>query len=150
EVQGRDAYWAAVSDDGRTAISVELGKAVRFHDLTTGKVTHEHADAHPRPIVLSPAGDKMVCIDGTVRNVADRKELFHLGWVYESKPGVRCGADGRRLVAAVRAKSLGTALLDSPPAEEITVFDVVEGKELRRFGRRFGKHYTVDAAALSC
>jgi hypothetical protein len=40
-------------------------------------------------------------------------------------------------------------LLDSPPAEEITVFDVIEGKELRRFGRRVGKRYTIDAAALS-
>src|SRR5262249_40548057 len=68
----------------------------------------------------------------------------------ESKRSVRLGGDGRRFVAAVTAKSPGTDLLDSPPAEEITVFDVVEGKELRRFGRRFGKHYTVDAAALSC
>jgi WD40 repeat protein len=151
ELKGRDSYWTAVSDDGKTAVSVELGKAVRFHDLTTGKVIQEGADLYHRPIALSPAGDKMVRLDGALMNVADRKELMKVGRINGSNPSVRFSADGRRLVAAVVAKSPygDFDMRNDPPAEEVAVIDVIKGKELRRFGQRTGRYYALDAAALS-
>ncbi len=149
ELQGPDAFWTAVSDNGKTALSVELGKSLRFHDLSTGKVTHEGPDAYHRPIALSPAGDTMVCSDGTLMNVADRKELLHIGRIYAPNPSVRFSADGRRLVAAVVAKGPYKDFLSDPPAEEIAVIDPIEGKELRRFGKTVGKYHALDAAALS-
>jgi hypothetical protein len=149
ELKGPDTFWRTVSADGKTALSADAkGKSVRFHDLATGKITHENANAAENwPIVLSPAGDKMVCADGTLMNVVDRKKLLnvgHLGW---PNPSVRFSADGRLLIAAVvRPEKL---VLDEPPAEEIAVFDAVQGKELRRFGKRVETSYAIDAAALS-
>jgi WD40 repeat protein len=149
KLQGRDTFWTIVSDNGKTALSIELGKAVRFHDLSTGKVTREDADGFYRPIALSPDGDKVIRSNGTLMHVADRKQLLDVGRVYESNPSVRFSADGRRLVAAVVEKGPGKEFLNDPPAEEIAVFDAIAGKELRRFGRKVGIYYTIAAAALS-
>jgi RNA polymerase sigma factor (sigma-70 family) len=147
--RSRNSFWTALSDDGKTALSIEWDKALRFHDLTTGKVIREDPSLFHRPIALSPAGDKMVCTDGTLVTVADHKELFKVGHLGGSNPWVRFRVDGRRLVAAVVAQGPEKLFLNDPPAEEIAVFDVIEGKELRRFGKREGKYYALDAAALS-
>jgi WD40 repeat protein len=148
KLQGRDAYWKAVSDNGKMALSFdEKGKSFRFHDLATGKITHEVANAaNIPPIALSPANDKTVCSDGTLRNAADRKELLHLGW---RNRGVSFSADGRRLVAAVMSKATAKLPLGDPPTEEIAVIDPIEGKELRRFGMQVGKFHAIDTVALS-
>jgi WD40 repeat protein len=149
ELEPRAAFWMTVSDDGTTAISADEKRtqSARFHDLATGKITREIADsASNKPIVLSPTGDKMVCYHGDVINVADRKKLFDIGTVYRTNPSIAFSADGRTLIAAVVAK---IALLCDTPADEIAVFDVTEGKELRRFGKDPGSRYVIDAAALS-
>jgi WD40 repeat protein len=152
------AFWTAASDDGKTAISVDPKRqSIRLHDLTTGKVTHEVKVANAAsnwPILLSPAGDKMVSRDGNLsnvhlRNVADSKMLLHIGRVYFVNPSVSFSADGRRLVAAVVANSPDKGLLVDPPAEEIAVIDPIQGKELRRFGKSIEKFRPIDAAALS-
>jgi RNA polymerase sigma factor (sigma-70 family) len=150
ELQGPDQFWRIASTDGKTALSVDLkGLSVRFHDLPTGKVTREIArGAYNQPIALSPAGDKMVCWDGTVMNIADGKELFNLGHLgSRPNPSVRFSADGRRLIATVVSPE--RLLLNDPPAEAIAVFDAIEGKELRQFGKKDGPLYAIDAAALS-
>jgi WD40 repeat protein/DNA-directed RNA polymerase specialized sigma24 family protein len=146
--QGPDSYWMAASDDGKTALSVDAkGKSVRFHDLATGKVTHEVADwAYIPLLVLSPAGDKMVSADGTLMNVVDRKERLNVGRLGWPNPSARFSADGRTLVAAVVGH---LDLTSGPPAEEIAVFDATLGKELRRFGNVVGKFHAIDAAGLS-
>lgn len=152
KLQNPDEFWNAVSDNGKTALSVDQkGKSVRFHDLITGKITHEVANAaYHAPIVHSPAADKMVCSDGNLRNAADRKELLRIGRIGWPNRSVKFSADGRRLVAAVVAKSPYKIYLSDPPAEEIAVIDPIEGKELRRFGKRIGtEFYVIDAAALS-
>jgi WD40 repeat protein len=153
KLQGPDEFWKGVSDDGKTAFSVDLkGKSVRFHDLATGKITREVADgAYNPPIVLSPAGDQMVCSDGNLRNAADRKELLEIGRIGAPNLSVKFSEDGRRLVAAVVAKGPydHLDLRSDPPAEEIAVIDPIEGKELQRFGKREEKFYAIDTAALS-
>ncbi len=151
KLQGPNEFWKGVADDGKTAFSVDLkGTSARFHDLTTGKVIREIADgAYHQPLALSPAGDKMVCSDGTLRNAADGKEVLKIGRVYGSNPSVKFSADGRRLIAAVTAKGPHGDFDPrcDPPAEEIAVVDAIEGKELRRFGKRVEKYYAIDAAA---
>src|SRR5437762_1006712 len=81
-------------------------------------------------------------------NAADRKELLSVGRLGYPSPTVRFSADGRRLIAAVVAKS-PFDLRSDPPAEEIAVIDPIEGKELRRFGKSTDHFYAIDAAALS-
>jgi RNA polymerase sigma factor (sigma-70 family) len=151
KLQGRDMFWAAVSDSGKTALSVDpKGNSLHFHDLATGKITHEAAYAdNIWPVALSPASDKMLCSDGNLRSAADRKELIKVGVL--GRPPVRFSADGRALVAAVLGKNVQRieGLGYSSDEEEIAVIDPIEGKELRRFGERFGKLYTIDAIALS-
>jgi hypothetical protein len=150
-----DAFWRTVSEDGRTGLSVYLKGSVplRFHDLTTGKVTREvPGGAQNPPIILSPAGDKMVCAHGTLMTVADCKEILNVGHFGWPNPTVRFSSDGRRLMAAVVAKHPewgDVDLRDGPPAEEIAVFDAVEGKELRRFANVVGTFQAIDGATLS-
>ncbi|HKB05315.1 MAG TPA: hypothetical protein VKD90_24035, partial [Gemmataceae bacterium] len=135
DLEGPDVLWAAVSDDGKTAVSVDWkNKLDRFHDLTTGKVTREVPDDFHRPIALSPSGDRLVGLDGTLMTVAGRKELVNIPRVYASSASVRFAADGRRLIAAAIAERSYKKYLSEPPAEEVAVVDTVEGKELRRFG----------------
>jgi WD40 repeat protein len=150
ELQGPDAFWETVSDDGKIAISLELKKSsVRFHDLTSGKVTQETENGFYRPIALSPTGDKLVGLDGKLMTVADRKELLHIRGAYASNSTVRFSADGRVLIAAaIPARSLKFDISD-PPAEEVAVVDPIAGKELRRFGKTDEKRLAIDAVALS-
>jgi WD40 repeat protein len=150
--QSPDIYWTTVSDNGKMAISFDRKKkSLGFHDLATGKVTREAAlAAEIPPMVLSPAGDKLVCADGNLRNAVDRKELVEVGRFGWPNRSVKFSADGRMLVAAVVAKRLETAVLSSPPAEEIAVIDPSAAKELRRISKRIGtEFYVIDAAALS-
>ena len=152
ELPKSEAWWETVSDDGKTAVSVEFkAKRVRFHDLTTGQVTREVADDFHRPIALSPAGDQFIGLDGSLMNVSDRKEVLHVRGLYTRGRNVRFSSDGRTLVAAVVPESpleIKTYASD-PAAEEIAVFGQVEGKELRRFGRRGERFRGIEAIALS-
>jgi WD40 repeat protein len=149
ELQGPDAYWEAVSGDGKTAVSGDLKKrSVRFHDLTTGKVTGEADDSY-RPIALSPTGDKLVGLDGALITVADRKEVFRIPGVYPSNTSVRFNADGRVLIAAAIPERAHKFYTSDPPAEEVAVVDPIAGKELRRFGKTDEQRRSIDAVALS-
>jgi hypothetical protein len=149
ELQGPEAFWETVSDDGRTAVSVDLkAKRARFHDLVTGKVTREGPDDFHRPIALSPAGDKLVGLDGTLMTVADHKELLTIRGVYTGSASVRFTVDGRRLIAAAIPERSSKYFVSDPPAEEVAVVDVVEGKELRRFGME-KEFRAIHAVALS-
>ena len=151
ETQSRDAFWTAVSCNGNTALSFDQKeKSTRFRDLDTGKVTREFANAASYPVALSPTGKTMVCSDGNLRNVADRKELLAVGHIYALNPSIRFSADGRRLVAAQVAERPYKNYLSDPPAEEIAVIDPIEGKELRRFGKKVGNaFYLIEAVAFS-
>jgi WD40 repeat protein len=145
-----EAFWETVSDDGRTAVSVDLkGRRVRFHDLSTGNVTREAPDDAHRPMVLSPAGDKLVASDGALITTLVGKELVNIGRVYWRNPSVKFSVDGRTLVAAVVAPIPFVDVRSEPPAEEITVIDPLEGRHLRRFGKRDEKYSPIDAATLS-
>jgi WD40 repeat protein len=154
KLPGSYPYWTAVSENGKTALSVDQaqkGYAVRFHDLATGAVTREVASAAYYPLALSSAGDKMVCSDGILRNAADGKEIVSVGRIGRGNPGIRFSADGRRLVAAVVAQLPGDFDIRSdPPADEIAVIDPIEGKELRRLRKKVGSEwYTIEAVTLS-
>lgn len=150
ELQGTDAFWETVSADGKTAASVDLkARLVRFHDLNTGKVYREIADDSQRPIALSPAADKLIGLDGVLRNTADRTEVVKIGHVYQSGQSVRFSADARRLVAAVIPEHGYKYGALEPPAEEIAVVDPITGKVLRQFGRREVKFHSIKAVALS-
>jgi WD40 repeat protein len=167
EPQSPEAYWTAVSDSGNTALSVEYRSgektnSVRLHDLTTGRVIREFADASWMPMVLSPAGDKVFRCDGEqalVENVADGKKLMQMklqGMAGGSCSGgmhswVSFNADGRRLaIAMARMETVNATPF------EIAVFDAIEGKELRRFGKLVSpprrsepEFYAIFAAAIS-
>jgi WD40 repeat protein len=148
--QGTDSFWETVSVDGKTAISVDLkGRIVRFHDLTTGKVSREGADDVQRPMALSPAGDKFVSIYGTLINVADRKELLKVHGAYTGARSIWFSQDGRTLVAAVIPERTLKSAMSNPPAEEVAVFDLAHGKELRRFGMSGEKYRAIHTVALS-
>jgi WD40 repeat protein len=151
KLPGDDSFWDTVSDDGKTAVSVDLkAKSSRFHDLTTGKVTREIADgAYNPPAALSPTGKLMVCSDGHLRTMADRKELVEVGRLGMPTVSVRFSADGGRLAAAVVERSPHKSYLVDPQADEIALIDSIEGRELRRFGMRPGRHGAIDVAALS-
>jgi RNA polymerase sigma factor (sigma-70 family) len=150
EVQGREKFWTALSDNGKTALSIdEKGRSLRFHDLTTGKVTREDAtgNSYP-PLVLSPTGDRTISSEGSVKNVADSSDLLNVGRLGWPTPSAQFSADGRRLVAAVVWNSAWD-LRSGPPADEIVVIDPIAGKELRRFGKRDVKYPSIDAVALT-
>jgi len=147
---GTDSFWETVSDDGKTAVSVDLkGRIIRFHDLTTGKVIREESDDIQRPMALSPAGDKFVSFYGTLINVADRKELLKIHGAYTGGRSVWFSTDGRTLVAAVIPERSLMSSMSEPPAEEVAVFDLVQGKELRRFVKVGEKHRAIHTNALS-
>jgi WD40 repeat protein len=147
---GTDSFWETVSDDGRMVVSVDLkGRAIRFHDLTTGKVIREEADDLQRPMALSPAGDKFVSIYGTLINVADHKELLKIHGAYTGARTVWFSQDGRILVAAVIPERSLMSAMSEPPAEEVAVFDLVHGRELRRFGRLDEKYRAIHTIAMS-
>ncbi|MBO0700683.1 MAG: WD40 repeat domain-containing protein, partial [Zavarzinella sp.] len=144
-----EGFWETVSDDGETAASVDLkARLVRFHDLTTGKVTREVADDFRRPLALSPAGDRLVGLDGILRTAADGKELVKVDGVHGSNRTVQFSADGRRIVAGTLDRNRSKYLSD-PPAREVAVVDAVERKELRRFGNRGENYFELEAVALS-
>lgn len=151
ELHGTDAFWEAVSPDGNSAAAVDTkARLVRFYDLTTGKVTREMTDDNHRPLALSPAGDKLVGLDGILMTIADRKKILHIADVYASNTSVRFSADGRRIVAAVLPRSLHKRFVSEPPAEETAVADPAAGKELRRFGSRDEQRFhQIKAVALS-
>jgi RNA polymerase sigma factor (sigma-70 family) len=177
EQQSPEAYWTAVSDNGNTALSIEQGKSVRFHDLTTGRVIREFVDASRalNPMALSPAGDKMVSFDGAgtdalgrqlaiLMNAADGKKLVQIpikGVATGScssamqHPWLSFSADGRRLATAVTR--FHETVSGTPTEIAVLAFDgtpteiaVFDGKELRRFGKKIGdRFYGIDAAAIS-
>jgi WD40 repeat protein len=151
ELQGPDSFWRTVSDDGETAVSIDLkARCSRFHDLTTGKVIREIPDgAYHQPLVLSPAGDVVVSLDGHLRRSADNKERFEIGRIGSPNLSVKFSADGRRLAAAVTERSPYGDLLSDPPADEIAIVDPIERRELRRFGRSREHYHPIDAATLS-
>jgi RNA polymerase sigma factor (sigma-70 family) len=143
-------YWTAVSADGKAAVSMDLnvGAAV-FHNLTTGKIERTSEElGYSRPILISPAGDHVVCLDGSLRKGPDYKPLVQFGRFGWPHLSVNFSADGRTLMAAVVAPLPGDFgdLRSSPPADEIVIVDPVAARELRRFR---DKDHTVDAAALS-
>jgi WD40 repeat protein len=150
-VTGPDRFWETVSDDGKTAVSVDLkAKSTRFHDLATGQVIREVPDgAYNPPHALSPSGKAMVCSDGTLRTAPERKDLLPVGHLGVPNPTARFSADGRRLMAAVIPESPVKSFISDPPAEEIAVADAIQAKEVRRFGKPEGKFRPIDAAALS-
>lgn len=151
ELKGPDQFWDTVSDDGQTAVSVDLkAKTTRFHDVATGRVLRTIADgAYHMPQALSPSGKAMVCADGHLRTAADLKERFKVGRFGYPNPTVRFSADGRRLVAAVISLPAGKDFRMEPPADEIAFVDPVAGKELRRFARREDRFFALDAANVS-
>jgi WD40 repeat protein len=150
ELQGIDVFWETVAPDGNTAASVDSkARLGRLHDLNTGKVTREITDDFHRPIALSPAGDKLVGLDGILWSIADRKELVNIGRVYGSNTSVRFSADGRRLVAAVLPEGWQKKYTSDPPAEEIAAVDQLAGMRIRRFGMRDEKYHAIKAVALS-
>ena len=151
KLEGPDAYWRGLSDDGKTAFSIDLKtNALKYHDLATGKVVREVAKGayHP-PRVLSPAINRMGCSDGNLRNAADGKELLEIGQAGWPNPSIMFSADGRLLAAAVVSRRTAKLPVSDPPAEEITVIDAIEGKELRRFGKSVEKFHAIHTAALS-
>ena len=149
DLPGPDGFWETVSDDGRTAVSVDLkAKLVRFHGLPTGKITREVADDFHRPLALSPAGDRLVGLDGALMTVAGRKELVKIDEIHGGNSGVRFSTDGRRVIAATMDRNR-PKYLSEPPAREVAVVDTVERKELRRFGNRGERYYVIEAVALS-
>jgi WD40 repeat protein len=149
-LSGSDTFWETVSGDGRTAVSVDVkARLVRFHDLATGKIIQVVPDDGHRPLALSPTGDRFVGLEGDLMTVADRKLIAHIDGVYASNASVRFSADGRRLIAAVLNRDSRNWDASDPPPEEVAVFDATEGKELRRFGKRVGKSYAIEAVALS-
>jgi WD40 repeat protein len=147
-LQEPSAYWDTVSEDGNTAASVS-SMQVRFHDLATGKVTREFPDGNHRPIALSPTGDKLLGIYGTLINVADNKTLMEARGVYTHSNCVRFSADGRTLVAAMIPQGPEKSFVSNPPAEEVAVFDPIAGRELRRFGMLGEKYRAIHAITLS-
>jgi hypothetical protein len=151
DLNSRNAFWKLISEDGNTALSVDLkATTLRYHDVTTGKVVREVAEgAYDQPIVLSPAGDKMVAHSGILMSVGDRKKILNVGRVGYPNYSVKFSADGRRLIAAVVHDSEGKDVLCSPPAEEIAAIDVAAAKKLRRFAKRDGKYHEIHAATLS-
>ena len=149
DLPGPDGFWETVSGDGRTAVSVDLkAKLVRFHDLPTGKITREVPDDFHRPLALSPAGDRLVGLDGVLMTVANRKELVKIDEIHGRNSGVRFSTDGRRVIAATMDRNR-SKYLSEPPAREVAVVDAVERKELRRFGNRGEGYYVIEAVALS-
>jgi WD40 repeat protein len=151
ELKGPDQFWDTVSDDGKTAVSVDVKeKTTKFHDVATGRVLRTIADgAYHAPQALSPTGKHMVCADGHLRTAADLRERFNVGRFGYPNPTARFSADGRRLVAAVISLAEGKDFRSDPPADEITVVDPVAGKELRRFAKWENKFNPLDAAGLS-
>jgi RNA polymerase sigma factor (sigma-70 family) len=146
-------YWTAVSADGKAAVSMDPNvPAAVFHNLTTGKIERKSEElGYSRPILISPAGDYVVCLDGSLRKGPEYKPLVQfgrLGWPHMS---VNFSADGRTLMAAVVAPWPGDFgdVRSSPPADEMVIVDPVAARELRRFGALAHKDHPVDAAALS-
>jgi hypothetical protein len=132
-------------------LSIDPKGKASVRDLASSKVVHEMAYPLCIPNILSAAGDKMVCIngpEGILMNAADGKVLLHIRDIGRRNLSVKFSVDGRRLVATVADKPLGVAV--NPVAEQIVVIDAIEGKELRRFGKKAGNGFDVsDAAALS-
>jgi WD40 repeat protein len=146
---GPDAFWGAVSDDGRTAGSVDFqAKIVRFHDLPTGRIVRQVPDDFHRPVALTPAGDKFVGLDGTLMTVTDRKELAHFEHISASHTRIQFSADARVFIAAAPARR-ELDLRSNPPSEEIIVIDPVAGRKVRQFGERDGTYYPIEASTLS-
>jgi WD40 repeat protein len=151
ELKGPDQFWDTVSDDGKTAVSVDLkAKTTMFHDVATGRVLRTIADgAYHAPQALSPTGKDMVCSDGHLRTAADLRERLKVGRFGYPNPTARFSADGRRLVAAVISLAEGKDFRSDPPADEVVVVDPIAGKELRRFAKWQEKFNPLDAAGLS-
>jgi RNA polymerase sigma factor (sigma-70 family) len=120
ETQSTDAMWTAVSCNGTTALSFDpKEKSIRFRNLDTGKVAREAANAASYPVALSPAGDKMVCSDGTLRNAADRKELLPIGILGTRNLSVRFSADdATRLAAIALLKNLAAGAPETRVTQE--------------------------------
>jgi WD40 repeat protein len=151
ELKGPDQFWDTVSDDGKTAVSVDFKeKTTKFHDIATGRVLRTIADgAYHAPQALSPTGKDMVCSDGHLRTAVDLRERFKVGRFGYPNPTARFSADGRRLVAAVISLAEGKDFRSDPPADEVVVVDPIAGKELRRFAKWDEKFNPLDAAGLS-
>ena len=152
DLPNAEAYWTAVTPDGRTAFAVDLkAKAGRTYDLITGKLAREDTTAayfENSPRSVSPRGDAIVNMSGRLLTGADRKERLQVGSVFTQNYSAEFTADGRRLVAAV-SKKRDFDFRTEPPAEEIVVIDPVAGRELRRFDAVGGTAGAINAAAVS-
>jgi WD40 repeat protein len=152
ELPSADDYWTGISGDGKTAVSRDLNvRATLFHNLATGKIERKIAVLGDSwPMLFSPAGDYVVCHDGSLWKCADKKLLVQLGRFGWPRPSVNFRADGRTLMAAVVAPLPGGFDVRSdPPADEMVIVDTVAARELRRFGSKEHERHALDVAALS-